>query len=493
VKQTAIYGVSTIVGRLLNYLLVPFYTRIFVPSEYGVITELYAYVAFFLVLLTYGLETGYFRYSNADGEEKSLYSNLLLFLGLSSVLFVVIFVFISPAVASLIDYANHSEYILYLAIIVAIDAFLALPFARLRYLEKAGYFAFAKLVNIGVNIAFNLFFYLLIPFFIKHQYFTSFTVFFPDIHTVKYVFISNLIASVATFIALIPQLRVFRFKINFPLLRKVVTYSFPLLLVGLTGMGIESLDKVLLKHFIVVPPGITDASKYIMAEIGIYGANFKLAVFMSLFIQAYRFASEPLFFAQAKEKNAKEIYAALMNYFVLFGLLIFLAIMLFIDISKHFIAESYFAGLSVVPILLIAKLIFGIVFNLSIWYKLTNQTSYGIIISVSGLVVSVVLNIILIPLYSYVGSAWAALASYFVMAFLSYCLGRKYYNIDYPFKRIGFYFLTALSIFMLYNFTKNYLASWSYLYSSVLFLVFVVIVAYKENLRAVIGRRRISK
>ncbi|MCK5537659.1 MAG: polysaccharide biosynthesis C-terminal domain-containing protein, partial [Bacteroidales bacterium] len=229
--------------------------------------------------------------------------------------------------------------------------------------------------------------------------------------------------------------------------------------------------------------------RFVMAQIGIYGANFKLAVFMSLFIQAYRFASEPLFFAQAKEGNAKLVYAAMMKYFVIFGLFIFLGIMLYLDIVKIFIDETYFEGLFIVPILLIAKLFFGIVFSLSIWYKVTNLTKFGIIISSSGLLVSLIINLIFIPYYSYEASSWAALFAYLTMAVVSYFLSRKFYKISYDFKSIGFYFLSALSIFMLYYFSKKYFISFWYVYSTVMFALFAAIVVYKENLVVIIRNR----
>ena len=489
VKQTAIYGVSTIVVRMLNYLLVPFYTRIFLPEEYGVITELYAYMGFLLILLTYGLETGYFRHTNLVKDEKSLFSSLLFVLGISSISFVIISSVFSHEIASFIDYQGHSEYILYLCIIIALDAFTALPFARLRYLDKSIYFVLAKLFSVLLNISLILFFYLLVPYLIKFDEYAYLSDIFTDLETVKYVFISNVVTSAFSFVILIPQLRIFTFRLDYKLLKKVMSYSFPLLLVGFTGIGIESLDKILLKHLISVPSHIVDSSRFVMSQIGIYGANFKLAVFMSLFIQAYRFASEPLFFAQAKEGNAKLVYAAMMKYFVIFGLFIFLGIMLYLDIVKIFISETYFEGLFIVPILLIAKLFFGIVFSLSIWYKVTNLTKFGIIISSSGLLVSLIINLIFIPYYSYEASSWAALFAYLTMAVVSYFLSRKFYKISYDFKSIGFYFLSALSIFMLYYFSKKYFISFWYVYSTVMFALFAAIVVYKENLVVIIRNR----
>ncbi len=480
-KDTAVYGLSTIVGRLLNYMLVPFYTRIFLPDEYGVITELYAYVGFFLTLLTFGLETGYFRFNESLHVERKLFSSLFYFLLLASSLFVFAVISFMPEIASVIDYSKHSEYIVYLTLIIALDVVSALPFARLRYLNKAFLFAGLKIASIVVNILFNVFFYVLLPYLISAAYFDAFTGIFTGLDTVKYVFISNLISSFITIVLLFPQLRVLVFRWDFSLLKKVLWYSYPLLLVGFTGMAIESLDKVLLKHFISVPETVANASSYVMAEIGIYGANYKLAVFMLLFIQAYRFASEPIFFKQAKDSNAKEIYAAMMKYFIIFGLFIFLGIMLYLDIVKLFIDDAYFAGLSVVPVLLLAKLFYGIVFNLSIWYKLSNKTHYGIWVTLSGLFVSVFINVVFIPEYSYQASAWAAFAAYFVMAVLSWWLSLGRYEINYPFLEIGFYFFVTFSIFIVYKLCVLYIGNQYHWLSSLLIVFFLLLIMYKER------------
>jgi len=480
-KDTAVYGLSTILGRLLNYLLVPFYTRIFLPEEYGVITELYAYVGFFLTLLTFGLETGYFRFNEIIQSERKLFSTLFHFLVLGATLFVFVIYIFLPQISAVIDYSQHSEYILYLAIIIALDVISALPFARLRYLNKAFLFAGLKMASIFVNISFNLFFYVLLPYLFSVGYLSELNGVFTDLNTVSYVFISNLISSIITIFLLFPQLKSLEFKTDFQLLKKVLVYSYPLLLVGFTGMAIESLDKVLLKHFISVPETVINASSFVMSEIGIYGANYKLAVFMLLFIQAYRFASEPLFFKQANDSNAKDIYAAMMKYFIIFGLFIFLGIMLFLDLVKLFIHEAYFAGLSVVPILLIAKLFYGIVFNLSIWYKLSNKTHYGIWVTISGLLVSIVINVLFIPKYSYLASAWAALAAYIVMAVLSWWLSLGKYKINYPFIEIGFYFFVSFSIFIVYKFGVLYLENTYYWFSSMLFFLFLLVVFIKEK------------
>ncbi len=483
--QTAVYGLSTIIGRLLNYLLVPFYTRIFLPEEYGVVTELYSYVAFLLILLTYGLETGYFRHTSKVKDENVLYSSLLFLLFVSSTLFILLVSFFRYEIAGLIHYSHHSDYILYLALIVALDAFLALPFAKLRFQNKALRFAVIKLANIGLNIGLNLFFYLVLPYLDSDAYGWLLKI-FPVTHDVRYVFVSNLAASLLTLVLLLPEIFQFRFRLDFRLMKTVFRYSFPLLLVGLTGMTIDSLDKILLKYLVTIPAGVKDATAYAMAQVGIYGANFKLAVFMSLFIQAFRFAAEPLFFSHSEHKDAKKLYAEVMKYFVIFGLFIFLGITLYLDVVKYFIDEKYFAGLTVVPWLLYAKLFFGMVFNLSIWYKLTDKTIYGLYISLSGATVSIVLNVFLIPKYGYNGSAVAAFCAYLTMILVSYFFSRKFYKIPYAIGEIVIYFLVAEGIYLIFSYF-NFITL-PFVWSSILFVAFMGFVVWKEKLWQVIRR-----
>jgi len=477
--QTAVYGLSTIIGRLLNYLLVPFYTRIFLPEEYGVVIELYSYVAFFMILLTYGLETGYFRHTSKVKNENTLYSSLLFFLGISSTLFIALIFILRHKIAVLINYPEQSIYLVYLGIIIGLDAFLALPFAKLRFQNRAFRFVFIKLANISLNVGLNLFFYLVLPQ-IDTDHFAWLLKILPAVKDVRYVFISNLIASAFTFLLLIPEIFELRFPLDFQLLKKVFSYSFPLLLLGLTGMTMDSLDKILLKYLSPIPGGVQDAAQYALSQVGIYGANFKLAVFMSLFIQAFRFAAEPLFFSHSEHKDAKYLYAAVMKYFVIFGLFIFLGISLYLDIVKNFIDSNYFSGLTVVPWLLYAKLFFGIAFNLSIWYKLSDKTIYGVYISLSGAFVSIALNLILIPIYGFQGAAVTAFFAYLVMIIVSYLLGQKHYPIPYKLLDIFIYFVVAEAIYLVANYF-SYLPI-HLLFNSFLILAFFIFVVKKEKI-----------
>ncbi|MBP8994525.1 MAG: oligosaccharide flippase family protein, partial [Bacteroidales bacterium] len=368
--QTVIYGFSSVLGRLLNYLLVPLYTRLFLPEVYGIVTELYAYVTFLLILLTYGMETGLFRFGNDKQNFNKVYSSILFSLTVtSSVFIIIVLVFLEP-IASAMQYSEHPEYILWMALIVALDAFTSIPFARLRLENKAWKFAIIKLINICTNIGFNLFFLIYCPKLLNSNP-DSFilNIYSPNIG-VGYVFISNLLANIITLIILLPEIFNVKIKVDFKLLKTILKYSLPLLVAGFAGMINETLDRVMLKH--LVPEELNP-----MAQLGIYGANYKLAVLMTLFIQMFRYAAEPFFFQNKNESNARQLYAKATKYFIIFGLMIFLGVMFYIDIIKYFISPNYHEGLKVVPLLLIANLFLGIFFNFSIWYKLNDMTKYG--------------------------------------------------------------------------------------------------------------------
>jgi O-antigen/teichoic acid export membrane protein len=448
--QTVVYGMGTIVPRLLNYLLLtPFYTRIFIEGEYGVVTELYAYVAFLLVLLTYGMETSFFRFAETETNKDRVFTTALGSLFVTSSLFILLGTLFAGNIADLIRYPDHPEYIIYFVIIVGVDAFSAIPFARLRQQNKAFRFAWLKVFNVSTNIFFNFFFLLFCPWFLDQNPDSALqTIYSADIG-VGYAFISNLIASVLTLILLLPE--VFRIRISFDsrILKRMLSYGFPLLLVGLFGMINEVSDKLLFKFLISVPDNIADPDAYVLGQLGIYGANYRLAVLMTLFIQMFRYAAEPFFFSHAREENAKRLYASVMKYFIIFCLLIFLGVSLFIDIFKYFIGPDFRTGLMIVPIILMANLLLGIFYNLSVWYKLTDKTGYGAIIAFTGAVITVVLNVLLVPEYGYLGAAWAHLSCYFTMVVISYFWGRKHYRISYDLKNISFYFIIAMAIYFL--------------------------------------------
>ena len=480
--QTLVYGMGTIVPRLLNYfLLTPFYTRVFITGEYGVITELYAYMAFLLVLLTYGMETAFFRFAENEPDPKRVFSTSAFSLLVTSSFFVLLVLLFAQPVASLIQYGDHKEYIIMFSIIVAMDAFSAIPFAHLRQQNKAFRFSLLKVVNVAVNVGLNFFFLWLAPKMYAHNPDSWIRLVYDPSIGVGYAFIANLIASSITLLLLVPDIFRIKIIIDRELLRRMLSYAFPLLIVGLAGMVNEVADKIIFKYLLVVPPGEPDPEAYAMGQLGIYGAAYKLSVLMTLFIQMFRYAAEPFFFAQVKQDNAKQVYADVMKYFILFGLLIFLGVTLFADEVKYFIGPAYWEGLFILPIVLLANLLLGITFNLSIWYKLNDMTWYGAYIGLSGAAVTILANVILVPRFSYLGAAIGHLSAYVVMVILSYIWGQKYYRIEYQKSRIGFYTLLTIGLFLVGYYLPIGNRALSFFINLVLFSIFLVIVYFRER------------
>ena len=479
--QTAVYGLGTIVPRLLNYLLVPLYTRLFLGDEYGIITELYAYIAFFFVLLLYGMETSFFRHAEKSDNPKKVFSTTLLSVFVTSIIFVsLVFLFIDT-ISGFIKYEDHQDLILYSALIVGIDAFTAIQFAFLRQQNKAFKFSLIRIITVSVNVGLNLYFIWFCESLYKSNPDSPFLILYNPEIRIGYVFISNLVASILAVVLLSPQLFKNRIVLDIKLLKQMFIYAFPLLIVGLAGMINEVSDKIIFKYLAKVPEGIVDADKYIMGQLGIYGANYKLAVLMTLFIQMFRYAAEPFFFSQAKEPNAKQVYADVMKYFVIFGLLIFLSVTLYIDIFKYFIGPEFWEGLFIVPIVLLANLFLGIFFNLSVWYKLNDITKYGAIIALVGSVVTIILNLLLVPKFGYIGAAWGHLACYFTMIVISFFLGRKYFPVKYDLKKIFFYITLALVIFGISHLVDIEEKGYKFLINSFLIIIFLGIVYYNEK------------
>ncbi len=453
--QTAVYGASNIVARFFNYLLVPLYTRVFVPEEYGVVTEMYAYVTFLLVVFTYGLETAFFRYVESDQEESTVFNTAFTSIIGSSVILSGILIIFAQPIAQLLSYPDHPEYIIWFSLIIGLDAIAKLPFAYLRYREKSFTFAGIKIANITVNIALNLFFLVLCPFVLQYYESTIWGQGIQKIYNpaigVGYVFISNLAASSITLLLLLFQVWGYRFSVNITLWKRMLRFGGPLLIVGLAGMVNETIDRILLKLFLPY-----DMSTK-MAHIGVYGACYKLSILITLFIQAFRMGAEPFFFNQAKKEQAPRVYAEVMKYFVIVCGTIFLTIMVYLDIIKYFIGEKFHGGLGIVPILLFANIFLGIYYNLSVWYKLTDRTFFASIISVIGALVTIALNIWWIPIIGYWGSAWATLCCYLVMMLISYVWGRQHYPIPYNWYKITFYLVLTLLLYGLFEMIHPYL------------------------------------
>lgn len=442
--ETAVYGLSTIVGRLLNYLLVPLYTYQFTdPRDFGVVTEFYAYASFLNVVLTYGMETAYFNFSAKRDRSPAVYSTALFSLGLSSALFLAVFTLNAQAVAEVLRYPLHAEYVLWMAWVIGLDAVTAIPFARLREQQRAGRFALLKTLNILVNIGGNLLFLGLGKWAFESTAVPAWlawaaTLYDPAIG-IGYVFIANLVASAVTLLLLAPEFLAARARPELALWRQMLVYALPLLLAGLAGMVNETMDRVLLKYLL---PG-----QIAMQQLGIYGACYKISILMSLFIQAFRYAAEPFFFARYKQADARELYARVMRWFVIACSLIFLAVMANIAWVQYFVGASYRAGLGVVPILLLANLCLGVFFNLSIWYKLTEQTRFGTYLALWGAAVTLALNFWWIPRFGFMGAAWATLICYASMAFWSYLLGQKHFPVPYDLKRLLGYPMLAVALY----------------------------------------------
>ncbi len=466
---------SSIVGRFLNWWLMPLYVSLFAPDVYGIVTNLYSYVAFFMVFLTYGMETGFVWVASKNAGSEKVYSTSLISLVFTSLAFIVLVILFKSKLAEAINYPNNSEYILWLAIILGIDAITAIPFARLRLNNRPLKFAFIKLVNIGFNIAFNLFFLLFCPKLVESNPDSFITVFYSKEIGVGYVFISNLLASVITLIMLLPDIFKISFSFKIRLFTKILSYSFPILIVGLAGIINQHIDKILI-------PFLIPENQHPMQQLGIYGAGVKIAVLMNMFIQAFRYAFEPFFFSHSVGKNDKKIHADIMKYFVIFGLFIFLGMVLYIDVIKFIIPNiEYHEGFSIVPVILFANLFFGIYFALSMWYKLTDMTRYGAYIAIIGAIITISLNVILIPVFGYKGSAFTVLVCFFTMVLISYFLGQKYYPIPYNVKRIALYFLLTAVIFIVSMITSTQSAVFKYLSHTILIFVFILSVYLMEK------------
>lgn len=453
--QSAIYGLSSIVGRFLNYLLVPLHTNIFKqPGEYGVVTEIYAYISFLMILFTYGMETSFFHFSEKEKQQPNrVFSTGMLSLLVSTVLFSGGLMLFSGTISEWLRYPDHSEYIIMMALILGFDALTALPFARLRQQSRARRFAGLKIANILINIFFNLFFFVVLPVWYRNETssFHGFArlVYNPDTG-VGYVFVANLIASVVTWLLMLRDFRFSRREFDPTILKGMLMYALPLLVAGLAGMVNETLDRIMVKYL------VTDTGSA-MKQLGIYGACYKLSILMTLFIQAFRYAAEPFFFAQFKKEDARKVYALVMKYFVIGCAVIFLAIMMYIDIFKYFIGKNYWPGLKVVPVLLLANLFLGVFFNLSMWYKLTGKTRFGAYFSIFGAILTITFNFLLIPRMGYMGAAWATFICYGSMMVLAYVAGQRHFPIGYEVKRMASYLFAAVALFMLSDLINSWL------------------------------------
>ena len=450
-SQTAVYGVSSIVGRVLTYLLVPIYTAAFAAAEYGVVTGLYAYVSFLNVVFTYGMETTYFRFANRPGTDRQeLYDRTLSLLIVSTAVLTSVLMLLARPLLGLLEIPpDHEQYAIWVALILGLDALTAIPFARLRLENRARKFAGIKLAGIAANVVLNLFFIVLCPAVVSGHLLPTLQplvarVYDPTVG-VGYVFLSNLVASGLTLLLLWRELLDFRFRLNPAFLRPLLNYAYPLMLMGLAGMVNETLDRILLPKWL---PDNFYPGQSSLTAVGIYGACYKLSIFMSLVIQAFRYAAEPFFFAQSTEKNSPATFAMILKWFTLCCAVIFVGISLNVeDFGRLFLRRpEYLQGLVVVPVLLLANLFLGVYYNLSVWFKLTDKTYYGTYIGAGGAVLTITLNFLLIPLLGYLGCALATLACYFMMAILCWRLGERHFPVPYPALRLGLWLLFASAL-----------------------------------------------
>ena len=440
VKDTAIYGISSIVGRFLNYLLVPLYT-IKITAEsggYGVVTNVYAYTALLLTLLTFGMETTLFRFSTKEGEDAHrVYGTVLWMVSSIAVTFAVLSLIFNPQLSTLMGYADHPEYIACMTTIVAIDAVQSIMFAHLRQQGRPLKFMALKMTFIITNIGLNLFIFLAAP--LLHSTHPEWMGWYDPNYSVGYIFIINLICTVGVTLGFIPELKGFTYGLDCQLARRMVRYAIPILILGIAGILNQVADKI---TYLFIMPGAEGE-----VQLGIYGACAKIAMIMAILLQAFRYAYEPFVFNQSKDKNQDATCATTMKYFIIFTLLAFLVVVFYMDIFKHLVGRTYWEGLHVVPIVMMAEIFMGIYFNLSFWYKLDDKTYWGAIMSVIACAVLLAVNIIFVPHYGYVACAWGGVAGYGTAMLLSYFIGQHYHPIDYDVKGILSYFALALALY----------------------------------------------
>ena len=466
--QTAIYGLPSILGRLLNYLLVPLHTSVIEPSKYGVVSELYAWVAFLIVILTFGMETSFFKFLNQKEDRQEVFRNSFLTVIGINIAFFSVMLFFNQNIADAMLYSDHNEYIILLITIVCIDAVTSLPLAKLRAEEKAGKFALIQFTSIGVNILLNV---ILIGFMVDKNN--------PE-EAVFFILIANLLSSLVKPVLLYKDFLYLKWTYNTALAKEMLKYAAPLVIAGFAGIINETIDRILLKH---ITHNSGKSLEFSMIQVGIYSACYKLAMLVTILLQAYRYAAEPFFFAQAKNQDKNKIYIKVMNYFIAMVCVVFLVVTLNIDIFKHFISnESYWVGLKVVPILLLGNIFLGIYYNQSIWYKLSGQTKFGAYIAIGGASLTVIINLLFIPKYGYMACAWATMIVYGAQMVASYWLGQKYYPIKYNLRKFMVYLGSSLLLFWIstwFSFEPGGVVK--FLFNNFLLLLFIGIFWVLEN------------
>ena len=469
-KQTFIYGLATVLPRALAIILVPLYVLVLGKEQFGIYASLMAFLILGNVMLSYGMETAFFRFINKEEFQKDkVQSTALTSLTISTLLFLSITLFTREQIASFLEF--KLEYITYGLLILALDALAVIPFVWFRAHEKPMRYASIKIFNVSINLGFNLFFFLVLPIWAEKDTTSIWNSMYLNEGKVAYVFIANLIASGITFLIVLPIYFKIRFSFNQVIWKKMLRYAFPVLVAGIAFSINEAFDKILLKY--LLPSDIAES------EVGVYAACYKLGVFMTLFATAFRLGIEPFFFNHAKSENAKETYATITKYFTVIGSLILLFVVVYLDVFKRILIpdSSFWEALVIVPIILLANLCLGIYHNLSVWYKVTDRTKYGAYISVIGALITLALNFVLIPIISYKGSAIATLAAYGSMMVISYFIGQKYYAVPYDLKKIGFYLLLSV-VFSVFSF---YIFGGDLWIGTALLLVFILLIYFTEK------------
>jgi O-antigen/teichoic acid export membrane protein len=472
-SQTAIYGLSSIVARIVNFFLVPLYTRMLPTGNYGLASELLAYIALFQVVLTFGMETGFFRFATKHKEDSGvIFSTALISLGLSSVSFLILVILFSTQLSAL---TGHPViYILYVAGILAIDCFTAILFAQMRQENRPWKFAAFRTIKIATEIVFNLLLFFLMPAYLSSHPESFLLRFMPAHADYSYILVAILMSCIVSFLLFIPKLIRTAYHFSKTHLKLLLNYSIPLMIAGLPGVANDFISRIFFRFFAPSTSPWQD-------QLGIFNANIKLAVFMVLFVQMFRYAAEPFFFSSANKEGMKKLYADVMKYFVAFCLFIFLGIALYKDVFALILGKDYRSGINVLPIMLVANVLLGITFNLSMWYKLSEHTRFAVYITLSGLAVNLLINVLFMPLYGDMAASWGYLLSYLTMVLISNALGRKYYPIPYDWKAICLYFGVALAIFA-FSWYVHFPAVWiSMVTNTILLAVFGLFILRREK------------
>ena len=478
-KQTAIYGLATVVPRMFSFFLVPLYTELLPKAEYGQVNIIFAYLIFFNVILAYGMETSFFRFYNTEDDKKTVVETSTVSIFWTTLLFLAVALLFRTSVSEFLDI--DVQYITYVIWILALDALVIIPFSKLRARQKPMFYATIKIGNVAVNLGLNLFFLIYLPEISKENpdSFIS-SLYFEDFQ-VGYIFVSNIVASLLTLLVLLPNYLHVKWHFDFQLWKKMMRYGFPIMIAGIAFAINDQFDKILLKY--LLPPATAEE------QVGIYSACYKLGLFMVLFRTAYTLGIEPFFFSHASNENASQTYATITKYFVIFGSLMTLAVIVFADVLKLVMIRdsSFWDAMGVVPLIILANFFLGIYTNLSVWYKLTNQTHIGAYISIVGAIITLALNYLLIPSIGYYGSAIATIAAYGSMMLISYTLGNKYYPIPYDKKKIGAYLGISIlfSFIYFYGFRENY---WVGIPMLILFMYFIYF-NEKETILRIIKRK----